>query len=326
MSKIEKTCFKDLDKLYKKDKSKIINWLNDIKTDKLGSIHNNGTVLNLLTDNYIQLETTSESGKYNIILKWISLNLDKFDGYDFNGIPPSVVNGNIIIDLSNISVQQDTGAATNISLNKTFKTEEDVKRWFLSPETHPITGLKMSPMSTIYADIYNKAYNIIKKKRSSSRTTNRWCYNNFPKNHRLFNGELDLLYHTFISEGETPKFDRYFATSIEIIHFDLCELLRRGIDNTEEKDNVLDTEIELIKNRFSLKEISGNLSNNYISIIAFFELLFEEMIKNLRSVSLKPIPFKNLKIRDITKCEGGFAKKAIIIIDFIIIFLENILE
>jgi len=314
MSKTEKTCFKDLNKLYKKDKSKIIDWLNDIKTDKLGSIRDNGTVLNLLTDNYIQLETASEDGKYNLILKWISLNLDQFDGYDFNGIPPSVVKGNIIIDLSNISAQQNTGAATNErSPKKTFKTEDDVKRWISDPETHPITGLKMSSMSSTYADIYEKAYKIIKKIKGSSRTTNRWCYNNFPKNHRLF-GDLDLLYHTFISEGKAPKFDRYFATSGEIIHFDLCELLRRGIDNTEEKDSVLDTEIELIKNRFNIKEISGNLSNNYTLILASFDVLFKVMIKNLIQ---RNIDFKKLKISDITKCEGGgSAEKAIIIIDF----------
>ena len=36
------------------------------------------------------------------------------------------------------------------------------------------------------------------------------------------------------------------------MNYDLCKLLRRGIENTEEKDNVLDTEIELIKNRFNL--------------------------------------------------------------------------
>jgi len=49
--------------------------LHNIKTRDLASIQNYGTVLNLFNDSYISLETVSEDGIYNLILKWISLNL-----------------------------------------------------------------------------------------------------------------------------------------------------------------------------------------------------------------------------------------------------------
>lgn len=309
MSKKEKEIFTKLNRILKKDETleEIIKWLNGLKTY---GVYGGGKIPGLLNNSKLNLETATEDGSYNLILKWISLNLDKFDGYDFKDIPPSIVAANINIDLSNISSQQDRDeAGTNVrSPKKTFKTEEDVKRWIFVPEIHPITGVKINPMSSTYADIYEKAYKIMKKKGGNNRW---WYYNNFPKNHRLF-GNLDLLFHTFVKDSIID------ATTVEdVMHYDLCEFLRRGIDNTEEKDTILDTEIELIKNRFNIKEVSGNLANNFSSILASFDLLFEEMIKNLRGVSVRPIAFKNLKISDITKCQGGsFAQKAIMIIDF----------
>ncbi len=321
--KREKEIFTKLNRILKKDETlkEITKWLEGLKLYNFP----NGKIPGLLNSSKLSLETATEEGGYNLILKWISLNLDKFDGFDFNGIPPSIVAGNISIDLSNISAPQDTDAGTNIrSPKKTFKTEEDVKRWISEPETHPITGLKMSPMSSTYADIYEKAYKIMKKIKGSSLQTNRWVYTNFPKNHRLF-GNLDFLYHIFIENEKEPKFDRYSIYSVtdsegwwEVkMNYDLCKLLRRGIENTEEKDNVLDTEIELIKNRFNLKQISGHLSNNYTEILASIDLLFKEMIKNLISVSVRPIDFKKLKISDIVKVieEGHFTKSALLIID-----------
>ena len=307
MSKKEKEVFTKLNKILKKDENleEIKEWLETLKTynaigEKIPGLFNNSK---------LSLETATEDGGYNLILKWISLNLDKFDGFDFNDIPPSIVAGVTNIDLSDLSPTQDAAAGTNIrSTKKTFKTEEDVTRWISDPETHPITGLKMSPMSPIYADIYEKAYKIMKKK---SRLNRKWYYNNFPNNHRLF-GSLDLLSHTFVKDGIGP------ASNEDVMHYDLCELLQRGLENTEEKDNILDTELELIKNRFNIKGIPGNLSNNYTSILTSFDLLFKEMSKNIRGISVRPIVFKKLKISDITKCEtsGGFAEKAIMIIDF----------
>jgi hypothetical protein len=334
MSKKQKEIFAKLNEIFRKDKklTKIEKWLHNIKTGDLASIQNYGTVLNLFNDSYISLETVSEDGIYNLILKWISLNLDKFDGYNFKGIPPSVVKGNISIDLSNISSQQNTGAATNVrSPKKTFKTKEDVKRWLDDPETHPITGKKMSPMSSTYADIYEKAYKIMKKKKLAegifrgTQYENRWYYHNFPRNHRLF-GNLDLLFHTLISETQLPKFSRdsRIAKNEELMHFDLCVLLQQGLENTEEKDTVLETEIELVRNRFSVKPIEYHGNNNSL-VYEYFYYHDKNMIENLihgAQFHIDPvIHFKHLKINDITKRKWGadpnfFPEKAKTIIEF----------
>ena len=322
MSKKQKDIFKKLNDIFKKDKklTKIKKWLDDIKTGDLASIHNYGTVPNLFNDSYISLKTVSEEGNYNLILKWISLNLDKFDGYNFNGIPPSVVDGNIIIDLSNINAQQDTGAATNErSPKKTFKTEDDVKRWISDPETHPITGIKMSPMSSTYENIYESAYKIIKKLKDGPSYTsqnNIWYYNNFPNNHRLF-GNLDLLFYTYISENQSPQFNRNIATDEELMHFDLCGLLHEGLDNVKDKDSVLDTELELVRNRFSIESYGNYGLNNRYLVNNYFESLEKNMIENLIDSGMSQtdhvLHFKNLKIIDITKRKRdpiGYSEKA----------------
>jgi len=329
MSKKEKETFEKLNNIFKKDKTleEIKDWLTDLKI--LGPEEwdsNSRTIRGLFNNSKLSLETVSEDGIYNLILKWISLNLDKFDGYSFKDIPPSIVNGNISIDLLNISSQQNTGAATNVrSPKKTFKTEEDVKRWISDPETHPITGLKMSPMSSTYADIYEKAYKIMKKiKGNTDATNNQWYYDNFPKNHRLFE-KLDLLFYSIILKKQKSKFDRKYNTE-GTMHFDLCVLLQQGLENTEEKDNVLETEIELVKNRFSVKPTEAeDYGNNYSAIRDYFYYLEKDMIENLihgvRFVIDPVIHFKYLKINNITKRKWGadsnfFPEKAKTIIEF----------
>ena len=304
--KKEKEIFTKLNKLLDKKKDKIEEWLNDLKTLDTSS----GKIPGLLNNSKLSLETATVDGGYNLILKWVSLNLDKFDGFDFEGIPPSIVDGVTNIDLSNLSSPQDTDAGTNIrSPKKTFKTEEDVRRWISDPETHPITGLKMSPMSPIYADIYEKAYKIMKK---TGRAPGEWYYNNFPKNHRLF-GNLDFLFHSFVKGGISP------ASNNDIIHYDLCELLQRGLDNTEQKDSVLATEIELIKNRFSEKpHPTPYLANNYRSISEIFRLLYDEMLENLlRERRGDPvINFKKMKIEGIIMQCGDLSAHGILVIQF----------
>ena len=48
-------------------------------------------------------------------------------------------------------------AGTNVrSPKKTFKTEEDVRRWISEPETHPITGVKISSNEFDFMQIYMK--------------------------------------------------------------------------------------------------------------------------------------------------------------------------
>tara|TARA_B100000795_G_C22806337_1_gene445101 strand:- start:1224 stop:3674 length:2451 start_codon:yes stop_codon:yes gene_type:complete len=297
--KKEKDIFAKLNRILNKDENltKIKEWLETLKTYN----SYDEKIPGLLNNSKLNSETANEDGGYNLILKWISLHLDNFNGFDFKDIPPSIVNGNINIDLSTIISTQDD-AGTNIRIRKKeFRTEEDVKRWIDEPETHPITGLKMSPISSDYENIYGKAYKILKKTNVST-----WFYENFPKNHILF-GKLDLLFYTYIST------DSGISNEESI----LCELLQSGLENTKDKDNILDTEIELFKNRFSNRPIDNpQIFDNYTSINDMFDLLKESMIENLTlRKGIISTDFKNLKIEDIMNC-NGYAKKAEIMIKF----------
>ena len=82
-----KELFQKLTKYYVKDDGiKFKEWLNSLK-DPSNVI--DGKISGLLNSNKITLETSSESGTYNLILLWIIQNEDKFQDYDFDGIPSS---------------------------------------------------------------------------------------------------------------------------------------------------------------------------------------------------------------------------------------------
>ena len=85
VSKKEKDLYKSLDKLYIKNKSKIISWLDELKKYK----SDDGKISGLLNNSKIQILTATEDGTYNLILQWIKNNADKFADYDFTGIPDS---------------------------------------------------------------------------------------------------------------------------------------------------------------------------------------------------------------------------------------------
>ena len=181
-SKKEKDINKSLDRLYNKDKNKIISWLNGVKIAN----KTDGKISGLLNDSKIQIITATEDGQYNLILKWIAANIDKFADYDFKDIPDSS-----FISLKNIG---DPGANTNAAASriKTFSTPEDVQRWCNDPEKHPTKGTPMSAMEEEYFNIYQMAFKIMRKNKMQTHDIR----NMFPKNHILF-GDIDLLYYTF---------------------------------------------------------------------------------------------------------------------------------
>jgi len=74
--KKQKDLFKDLDKLYIKNKPRIIKWLVDIATQYNGDLSNK--IDNLLITSKIQINTTTEYGVYNLILQWFLMNKGKF--------------------------------------------------------------------------------------------------------------------------------------------------------------------------------------------------------------------------------------------------------
>jgi hypothetical protein len=242
-SKKEKDLNTQLKKLYITNKDNIISWLDKLKTYN----SSDGKIPGLLNNSKIQIITESEDGTYNLILKWIKENKDKFADYNFTGIPDSA-----FISLSDNSV----------SSIKTFKNVEDVERWIINPKVNPINGSILNPMGDKYYDFYFKAFTIMRKTISF-----REIYYKFPKVHLLF-GELDFNYFRccklFLDDDEC---DRLY---IDIIknpkELYLCNLLSENIENTQEKTTILETEIELLRNRFSTLIISqqNSVSNNYI--------------------------------------------------------------
>jgi hypothetical protein len=278
-----KALFDKLNAFYKRDDGKKIKeWLTYLK-NKDNII--GGNVIGLLNNSKIKLDTVSPEGKYNIILLWISRNLDKFQDFDFKDVPPSYVKGRENIDLS-------TDLSINVrQIKKTLKTEEDVKSWFSDPETDPITGIKMSPTSIEYEKIYEQAYQIMKQNKKPINE----IYDTFPKNHLLF-GNINLLFYAYVSKQlpnniisiNIPK--EYNNTTYA--YDNICELLSDGVKNTEYKDNIFDTEFELLKNRFGM----FNNSKNYTKMECIITNYITGMVSKIMRSDTE---YKNITINDI---------------------------
>jgi hypothetical protein len=237
VSKKEKDLYKSLDKLYIKNKSKIISWLDELKEFK----SDDGKIPGLLNNSKIQILTATEDGTYNLILQWIKNNADKFADYDFTGIPNSAfISSADLLD----------GPARSSKVPLTFKTVEDVKRWLKDPEKHPIKGTPMPAMSNEYYNIYETAYNIMKKydfKSVEMKYEHDVVRNHFPKNHLLF-GDIDLVYYACVKKN-VKFFSRLYEGRENVLA--ICKLLTEKLEDTADTDNVLDTEIELLRNRFN---------------------------------------------------------------------------
>ena len=278
-----KDLFDKLKAFYKRDDGKKIKeWLTYLK-NKDNII--GGNVIGLLNTSKIKLDTVSPEGKYNIILLWISRNLDKFQDFDFKDVPPSYVKGRENIDLS-------TDLSINVrQIKKTLKTEEDVKSWFSDPETDPITGKKMSPTSIEYEQIYEQAYQIMKQNKKPINE----IYDTFPKNHLLF-GNINLLFYAYVSKQlpenissiNIPK--EYNNTTYA--YDNICELLSDGVKNTEYKDNIFDTEFELLKNRFGM----FNNSENYTKMERIITKHISGMVSKIMSRNTE---YNKITINDI---------------------------
>jgi len=151
--------------------------------------------------------------------------------------------------------------------SKTFENIEDIKRWCKDPEIHPLNGNKMPAMSRAYYDIYVRAYKIMKNNGTYSQEE---ITKLFPKNHLLFEN-IDLIYYRCIEKNDPQT---YFNISKynNSVGFILYELLTEKMEFYDNEENVLETEIEILKNRFSNRygrysksnmEIIYNLIDNY---------------------------------------------------------------
>jgi hypothetical protein len=293
MSKIkgENEFFKRINIIYNRDDGENIRkWLNSLKVYNMGP---DSKVPGLLyKSTKIATETKSNEGAYYMIMKWISMNLDKFEDFDFENIPPSVVNGEEVINLFDIQTEKNGSPAKTNSQpkKKTFINDVDVFRWFDNPEKHPINDTYLSPVSQEYANFYGKSVKIIKKKYGNDFD----IYMSFPNNHRLYG--IDFLYYTFVSK------DRGGSSGMPINDTIICELLKSGIDNTEDKDTILETEVELIRNRFSKTRIQ-NSENNFNLSKRLFTSLQERMVIILlrgQNGDFKDITINTIKQKIIT--------------------------
>jgi hypothetical protein len=276
VSKKEKDLYKSLDKLYNKNKESIIAWLDEVK--KVGE--SSEKIPGLLNNSKIQIITESEDGVYNLILKWIKENKDKFEGYDFAGIPNSKY-----ISLSNDPV-------SSVKLYKTFKTVADVEDWIINPLVNPINGTPLSPTSDLYYDFYSKAFNIMRKTISYAQ-----IYYKFPKVHLLF-GELDFIYYSCVKNVFIDWDKLYNQTIKKGKEYYLCELLTENIENTQNKYTILDTEIEILRNRFSIAR-NNTHSSDGINNLQIIKKIADRYKKSLVGLIFKKDYIATYKYEDI---------------------------
>ena len=189
--KKEKDLFKDLDKLYNKNKSKIIEWLKKTATEYNGD--DNSKISNLLTTSKIQINTTTEYGIYNLILKWFLNNKDKFTDTEelklFDDIPST--------DFTRISKEiMMQSVVTNNSLN----IDEALKKWNKNPTIDPYndTEVKTSIVSkSNYGKLYEKFITHLTKDLSLTDIMNPEIFENIrkqlPSNHIYASKEIDYL-------------------------------------------------------------------------------------------------------------------------------------
>ena len=259
VSKKEKDLYKSLDKLYIKNKSEIISWLDFLKTYN----STDGKIPGLLNNSKIQILTATEEGAYNLILQWIKNNADKFADYDFTGVPDSA----FITTASLLEgAGDDAGPARSSKVPLTFKTVEDVERWFKDPEIHPIKRTPMPAMSNEYYNIYVKAYTIMRQKGEAVTFDDDYTVTHslFPKNHYLF-GDIDLIYYACVKEYFSKLYKKLYKGRENMLA--ICNLLTEKLEDTVDTDTVLETEMELLRNRFNSTPIWDKQSTSNMVLI-----------------------------------------------------------
>jgi len=193
--KKQKDLFKDLNKLYDKNKPRIIEWLTDIATQYNG-IHTN-KIDNLLTTSKIQINTTSEYGVYNLILQWFLNNKDKFTDIEelelFDNIPSTTFTR---ISKSIMMQSNSPRASTSQSL----KIEDAIKKWKENPTTDPYNGSEVKtsivPKSKYY-QLYEKFIIHLTKGLTQTDIMNPEIFENIrkqlPTNHIYVSKEIDYI-------------------------------------------------------------------------------------------------------------------------------------
>jgi hypothetical protein len=193
--KKQKDIFKDLDKLYNKNRQEIIDWLKDTAVE-YAEPHND-KITNLLTKSKIQINTTSEYGVYNLILQWFLNNKDKFTDIEelelFDNIPSTT-----FTKISKEIMMQPNSprAASSQSLN----IKEAITKWKENPNIDPYNASKVKtsivPKSK-YAQLYEKFITHLTKGLTPTDIMNPEIFESIrkqlPTNHIYVSNEIDYL-------------------------------------------------------------------------------------------------------------------------------------
>jgi hypothetical protein len=129
----EQKLFKDLDEIYLKNKSKIIEWLTNTAIEFNGSYKNK--ISNLLNSAKMRINTRSEYGVYNLILQWFLNNKDKFTDIEelklFDNIPSTK-----FTKISKVIMMQSNSPQTATS--QTSDITRAIKKWKKKSKYRPL--------------------------------------------------------------------------------------------------------------------------------------------------------------------------------------------
>ena len=190
--KKQKDLFKDLDKLYDKNKPRIIKWLTDIATQYNG-VHNN-KIDNLLTTSKIQINTVNEYGVYNLILQWFLNNTDKFTDIEelelFDNIPSTTFT----------EISKEKMMESNSRSSQSLSVEEAIKKWKENPTTDPYNGSEVKTsilLKSKYSQLYEKFITHLTKGLTPTDIMNPEIFENIrkqlPTNHIYTSKEIDYI-------------------------------------------------------------------------------------------------------------------------------------
>ena len=282
--KKKKELFKKLDAFYNKKekykdgnieelsgKDKFIIWLDNLKIYNI----TNNKIPGLLNNNLINVNTDSDIGTYNLILIWISENLDKFQDYDFTDIPDSSFTK--IDDIIKKKSMSSLSVAASSEKKKTFVDIDDINRWILNPEKNPIDDTDMPARSAKYESFYIKAFKILSEQYKKN---DKEILNILPKKHLYFK-EYDFLYYFYTMKNHKTQ------RKCELTDEQICviKLLLENSDHIIHKDkSILQLEIEYLKNIVAKDRQSGIPfygDSNYTKIQKIFTGVEKQIMHNL---------------------------------------------
>jgi hypothetical protein len=222
----------------------------------------NPKAIDLLRDNINITNWDWQLLSFNPSLEALKLLRENPEKIDWEGLSANPI---IFEEVSSeYSVEKYQDNTSKVPL--TFKTVEDVQRWFKDPEKHPIKGTPMPAMSNEYYNIYETAYIIMKKydfKSVEMKHEYGVIKNHFPKNHLLF-GDIDLVYYACVKKN-VKFFSKLYEGREEALA--ICKLLTEKIEDTVDATTVLDKEMDLLRNRFNSTPIWDKRSTSNMVLI-----------------------------------------------------------